>query len=128
MTADITVRMRDRRKRKEVDSNRLRWSARMQHPYTSSDRSSSYPPIMHFLPALTLATLATSALAKKLPLPGWDKYAEERGFAGHEDPREFGHGGLQAREAEPEAIECWEQAHGSKAVVYKPYGEHENFG
>ncbi|KAK0926473.1 hypothetical protein LTR29_017859 [Friedmanniomyces endolithicus] len=83
---------------------------------------------MHFLPALTLATLATSALAKKLPLPGWDKYAEERGFAGHEDPREFGHGGLQAREAEPEAIESWEQAHGSKAAVYKPYGEHESFG
>ncbi|KAK0267477.1 hypothetical protein LTR35_004862 [Friedmanniomyces endolithicus] len=83
---------------------------------------------MHFLPALTLATLATSALAKKLPLPGWDKYAEERGFAGHEDPREFGHGGLQAREAEPEAIESWEQAHGSKAAVYKPYGEQESFG
>ncbi|KAK0345938.1 hypothetical protein LTR57_013929 [Friedmanniomyces endolithicus] len=82
---------------------------------------------MHFLPALTLAAIATSAVAKKLPLPGWDKYAEERGFAGHEDPREFGHGGLQAREAGPEAIESWEQAHGSKAAVYKPYGEHEGF-
>ncbi|KAK1067913.1 hypothetical protein LTR74_006005 [Friedmanniomyces endolithicus] len=83
---------------------------------------------MHLLSALTLATLAISAVAKKLPLPGWDKYAEERGFAGHEDPREFGHGGLQAREANPKAIESWEQAHGSKAAVYKPYGEHESFG
>ncbi|KAK1066578.1 hypothetical protein LTR12_016591 [Friedmanniomyces endolithicus] len=83
---------------------------------------------MHFLPALTLAAIATSAIAKKLPLPVWDKYAEERGFAGPEDPREFGHGGLQAREAGPEAIESWEQAHGSKAAVYKPYGEHESFG
>ncbi len=145
---------RDRRKRKEVDINRLRSLARMQDTETSSDKvnprtvlfsahhlhsplplltsrsreSFSYPHNMHFLPALTLATLATSAVAKKLPLPGWDTYAEERGFAGHEDPREFGHGGLQAREAGPEAIESWEQAHGSKAAVYKPYGEHEIFG
>ncbi|KAK0344197.1 hypothetical protein LTR57_021940 [Friedmanniomyces endolithicus] len=106
---------RDRRKRKEVDINRLRSLARMQDTETSSDKVN--PP-----------TLATSAVAKKLPLPGWDTYAEERGFAGHEDPREFGHGGLQAREAGPEAIESWEQAHGSKAAVYKPYGEHEIFG
>ncbi|KAK5143851.1 hypothetical protein LTR32_004105 [Rachicladosporium monterosium] len=125
---DTTEYPRDRRKRKEVDIKRLRSSARMQDTETSSDKSFSYPHNMHFLLALTLATLTTSAVAKKLPLPGWDKYAEERGFAGHEDPREFGHGGLQAREANPEAIESWEQAHGSKAAVYKPYGEHESFG
>jgi len=75
MTADITVRMRDRRKRKEVDSNRLRWSARMQHPYTSSDRvtrSYSLPSILcppfsalHSLPTTT----AVHHYAPASPLP-----------------------------------------------------------
>ncbi|KAK4902755.1 hypothetical protein LTR27_000694 [Elasticomyces elasticus] len=83
---------------------------------------------MHFLPALALATLATGVVAKRIPSPGWDKYAEERGFAGYEDPREMGHGGLHAREADAEAEASWEHAHGGKAPSYKPYGEHEGYG
>ncbi|KAK3634922.1 hypothetical protein LTR56_005829 [Elasticomyces elasticus] len=82
---------------------------------------------MHFLPALALATFATGVVAKKIPSPGWDKYAEERGFAGYEDPREMGHGGLHAREADAEAEASWSHAHGGKALSYKPYGEHEGY-
>ncbi|TKA67657.1 hypothetical protein B0A55_08147 [Friedmanniomyces simplex] len=83
---------------------------------------------MRFLPTITLAALTTGAVATRISSPRWDKYAEERGFTGHEDPQEFGHGGLQAREADPEAIESWEHAHGSQAPTYKLYGEHEGFG
>ncbi|EMC92881.1 hypothetical protein BAUCODRAFT_265185 [Baudoinia panamericana UAMH 10762] len=80
---------------------------------------------MRFLASFAFASVALSAAAKEIAAPGWDKYAEERGFAGTEDPRELGHGGLAAREADAEAIAQWESAHGGQAGVYKPYGGHD---
>ncbi|KAK5125732.1 hypothetical protein LTR85_012006 [Meristemomyces frigidus] len=79
---------------------------------------------MRFLVTLACVTVASGAVARKIQTVGWDKYAEERGYAGHDDPME--HASVHAREADPEVTQAWEHAHGGKAPTYKGYGEGEH--
>ncbi|KAK4542190.1 hypothetical protein LTR36_007037 [Oleoguttula mirabilis] len=79
---------------------------------------------MHFFATFACVAVASGAVARKIQPIGWDKYAEERGFPGHDDPME--HASVHAREADPEATQAWEHAHGGKAPTYKGYGESEH--
>ena len=74
---------------------------------------------------LAYAGLVTAGVARKIQTPTWDKYAGERGFAGHEDPKHVGH--AYAREAEAEAVESFEHAHGGKAPIYNAHAP-QHFG
>jgi len=77
---------------------------------------------MRFSITCACATFAVGAYAWQVKPGSWDKYASERGYNRYNDPKE--HGNVHAREADPEAVEAWEDAHGGKAPVYKGYGEH----
>lgn len=83
--------------------------------------------LQDFICTFAFATLASAAVAKQVPHPGWDKYAGER----HGQHHESYHGHVHAREAEAEADPtqkaAWEQAHGGPAPTYKwtvPTGTH----
>lgn len=79
---------------------------------------------MRFFTTLACMAVASGAAARKIQTVGWDKYAEERGFAGYDDPME--NAKVDVREPDAEATQAWEQAHGGKAPVYKAYGEDED--
>lgn len=79
---------------------------------------------MRAIPTFTCAALVAGATAnRKITSPGWDKYAEERGFRKYDII--MSGGDVYARDVgdvDPEVVRAWKHAHRVHAPVYKPVG------